>query len=138
MNGIHQNLTQSDCWQLVSEHRSGVGPRTVEGVGEGEGASPGPGNMRPRPDVPGWESPDGWGPVSPNLGHDFCLREVDRLERNALDWKDRLKLSSGGRRTEDHLRPQQQRSRDGLGAQDIQCRMASLHVDHHRDPDPAL
>ena len=61
------------------------------------------------------------------------LREVDRLERNAFVWKDRLELTLNGRRTENHLRPQQQGGGDGFGIQNIQKRITTLHIDHRRD-----
>jgi len=71
-------------------------------------------------------------------GHGLPLGEVDRLEGNAFVWKDRLKLASSSRRTEDHSRPQQQGGSDGFGVQDIQNWMTTLHLDHRRDDEPWL
>jgi len=61
----------------------------------------------------------------------FGLRKFDRLIGNALDWKDRLQLTSGRRRTEDHLRPQQQSGGGGFGVQDVQTWMTTIHANHH-------
>jgi len=76
--------------------------------------------------------------VTPGFGDGPRLREVDRLERKALVSKDRPKLTSDSRRTEDHVRPQQQRGNDSFDAQDVRYRMTTLHVDHRRDDESRL
>jgi len=73
------------------------------------------------------------GIVTPGFGEGGGLRKFDRLKCNALDWKDRPQLTSGSRRTEDHLRPQQQSGGGGFGVQDVQTWMTMMHANHHWD-----